>query len=303
MKLISLLYCSITASTNVNAFVISPLATRGLNSFELNAKNPSKTEDVAKKSFSFFGTKAENTNNKKNVSKLKKSNVQSKITPKKKVSAGKKAVTKKKEIPKKKPLSKPNVSLNKVNKKNSSKKVSSVSNEKKNSLPKVQIPDIGLPNPIQLAGTGMQALKPLFALEAKIQANALFVLADLIGAPFRVYADEVRKDLKRITKGKRPVLYTYGLSPFSVEAKRLLEPYDVEIIELGPEWFLLGPKESQIRVALSEISNVAQTSLPHLFVKGESLGGVSSGGRDDEGIVGLEKSGQLSKLLNKRSRK
>merc|ERR1712238_54265 len=71
------------------------LATRGLNSFELNAKRPYRTEDVAKKSFSFFGTKAENTNNKKNVSKLKKSNVQSKITPKKKVSAGKKAITKK----------------------------------------------------------------------------------------------------------------------------------------------------------------------------------------------------------------
>jgi len=234
---------------------------------------------------------------------LKKSNVKSKITTKKKVGAKKITVTKKKEIPKKKLVGKANVSLKIVNKKKSAKKVSSVVNEKKRTLVKAQIPDIGLPNPIQLAGTGMEALKPLFALEAKIQANALFVVADLIGAPFRVYADEVRKDLKRVTKGKRPVLYTYGLSPFSVEAKRLLEPYDVEIIELGPEWFLLGPKESQIRVALSEISPVAQTSLPHLFVKGESLGGVSSGGRDDEGIVGLEKNGQLGKVLNKKSRK
>jgi len=51
---------------------------------------------------------------------------------------------------------------------------------------------------------------------------------------------------------------------------------------------------------LSENSSNEQTSLPHLFYKGESLGGLSTGGRNNSGITGLLKSGDLNKLLPKK---
>lgn len=154
--------------------------------------------------------------------------------------------------------------------------------------------------PIGLAGKGMGLLSPLFKTEAKIQAGALVFAVDIIGAPFRVYPNEIRQETKKRVEGGKPILYTYGLSPFSSEAKAILEPYDVEVEELGPEWFLLGPGGSEKRIVLSELSPNEQTSLPHLFLRGESLGGLSTGGRDDAGIVGLQESGQLDKLFKRK---
>lgn len=157
-----------------------------------------------------------------------------------------------------------------------------------------------IPSPVGLAGTAMGTFAPLFALEAKIQAGVLTGVVDVLGAPFRVYPDEIREQIKKRISSKKPVLYTYALSPFSVEAKNVLENYDVEIIQLGAEWFLLGPGASEKRVALSENSPNEQTSLPHLFFKGESLGGLATGGRNNSGILGLLKSGELDKLLPKK---
>jgi len=157
-----------------------------------------------------------------------------------------------------------------------------------------------IPSPVGLAGTAMGAIAPLFALEAKIQAGVLTGIVDVLGAPFRVYPEEIREQIKRRISSTKPVLYTYGLSPFSVEAKSILDEYDVEVIQLGAEWFLLGPAGSEQRVALSENSSNEQTSLPHLFYKGESLGGLSTGGRNNSGITGLLKSGDLNKLLPKK---
>jgi len=156
-----------------------------------------------------------------------------------------------------------------------------------------------LSGPVGAAGKAMGLLSGLFKLEAKIQAGVGVFAVDIIGAPFRVYPKEIREEVtKRV--GGAPILYTYGLSPFSGEAKSILESYNVEIEELGLEWFLLGPGGSEKRVALSELSPNGQTSLPHLFLRGESLGGLSTGGRDDAGIIGLKESGQLDKLFKKR---
>eukprot|EP00588_Corethron_pennatum_P010599 CAMPEP_0194274406 /NCGR_PEP_ID=MMETSP0169-20130528/7485_1 /TAXON_ID=218684 /ORGANISM="Corethron pennatum, Strain L29A3" /LENGTH=331 /DNA_ID=CAMNT_0039017585 /DNA_START=266 /DNA_END=1261 /DNA_ORIENTATION=+ len=155
-------------------------------------------------------------------------------------------------------------------------------------------------SPVSIAGLAMESLSPLFAIEAKIQAGVLVTVVDFLGAPLRVYPDEIRAETKRRVKSPKPVLYTYGLSPFSGEAKKILEDYDVEIIEVGPEWFLLGPGGSEKRIALSENSPDLQTSLPHFFIKGESLGGLSTGGRNNQGIVGLKRSGELEKLLKKK---
>jgi len=160
-----------------------------------------------------------------------------------------------------------------------------------------ELPDT---SPVGIVGVAMESLSPLFALEAKIQAGVLVNVVDFLGAPLRVYPDEIRKETKKRVSSPKPVLYTYGLSPFSGEAKKILQDYDVEIIEVGPEWFLLGPGGSERRIALSENSPDLQTSLPHFFIKGESLGGLSTGGRNNEGILGLKKTGELEKLLNKK---
>ena len=73
------------------------------------------------------------------------------------------------------------------------------------------------------------------------------------------------------------LIYTYGLSPFSTEAIALLEStgYEFTKVELGLEWFVLGGRESQIRVALGDMAENGATSLPKIFIGGKPLSGAS----------------------------
>merc|ERR1719390_360189 len=88
---------------------------------------------------------------------------------------------------------------------------------------------------IKFAGVGMQALKPIFSLETKLQA---LVLGKLGG----VDVEDVKAELAAAAK-EPCVIYSYGLSPFSTEALALLEETGAkfENRQLGLEWFLLGP--------------------------------------------------------------
>merc|ERR1711918_321541 len=88
------------------------------------------------------------------------------------------------------------------------------------------------------------------------------------------------------------VIITYGLSPFSTEALAVLEATGAkyEKYEIGPEWFLLGAKGSAIRNELGAM--YSQTSMPHIFVGGEAIGGLYSGGPSGSGLSGLMKSGE-----------
>ena len=90
-----------------------------------------------------------------------------------------------------------------------------------------------------------------------------------------------------------------GLSPFSTEAVGVLESTGAkfEKVELGPEGFLLGGKGSAIRNELGVM--YGQTSLPHIFVGGEWIGGLYSGGPSGGGLAGLMKSGELDAMLQK----
>ena len=123
------------------------------------------------------------------------------------------------------------------------------------------------PSPvIKAMANGMTLLKPVFGVEAKVQASVL-------GA--NVNELEVSQEIASEVKSSPVVIYTYGLSPFSAEATAILDATGCEYkkIEVGAEWFLLGGKDSVKRVLLSEFVDNGATSLPKVFVNGECIGG------------------------------
>lgn len=86
-----------------------------------------------------------------------------------------------------------------------------------------------------------------------------------------------KQKLESDIKAAPVVIYTYSLSPFSSEAKSVLDNLEVEYreISLGAEWIPGLIDDSAMRVALFE--KTGQSSLPHIFVDGQSIGGLFSG--------------------------
>jgi len=145
-------------------------------------------------------------------------------------------------------------------------------------------PSVPMPNPIiKLAANGMSLLKPIFSLEANLQAA-------ILGAISNVDKEAIASDIEVLKKENKVLIYTYGLSPFSTEALSILDAsgYEYTNIELGKEWFLLGGEESETRVALSKEVEGGATSLPKVFIGGECIGGCAElaslvqGGEFDE---------------------
>ncbi|CAJ1328592.1 unnamed protein product [Effrenium voratum] len=134
--------------------------------------------------------------------------------------------------------------------------------------------------PLKVASLGMGLLKPIFAAEAKLQALA--------------YDEEaIRAQIAEEVKSAPVVVYTYALSPFCTEAVKLLEELGVEYkeIQLAPEWFLMLGENAAKRAELGEL--YGRTSMPHVFVNGESIGGLMEG----PGLVPLYESGELQSKL------
>ena len=142
---------------------------------------------------------------------------------------------------------------------------------------------------IVAGGKGMSALAPVFNLEADLQAAA-FNLGSYD-------AEEVQAEIQETIKSAPVVIYTYPLSPFSSEAVSLLESTGCkyEEVQLGLEWFALGPKGSATRVELRKLTG--QGSLPHVFIGGEWVGGLATGA--DGGLAGLVERDQLVPKLRK----
>mmetsp|Transcript_1563 Transcript_1563/g.2145 ORF Transcript_1563/g.2145 Transcript_1563/m.2145 type:complete len:178 (+) Transcript_1563:47-580(+) len=140
---------------------------------------------------------------------------------------------------------------------------------------------------ISVAAKGMNLLKPIFKVEAELQAAAL-------GAISSVNKQSVKDEINENKSKNKALIYTYGLSPFSTEAVSILEGtgYDFTQIELGAEWFLLGGRESVTRVALSDEVENGSTSLPKVFIGGKCVGGCSE-------LSDLAKSGELESMLSK----
>lgn len=145
------------------------------------------------------------------------------------------------------------------------------------------------PNPvIKVAANGMSLLKPIFKAEAELQAAVL-------GKIGGVDKDSVSKEIQKNKRQNKVLVYTYGLSPFSTETKAMLDAsgYDYTSIELGPEWFLLGGKGSEARVALSkELGDNGSTSLPKVFIGGKCIGGCSE-------LASIVDEGKLDVLMRK----
>ncbi|KAL9185461.1 hypothetical protein ACHAXT_003238 [Thalassiosira profunda] len=141
------------------------------------------------------------------------------------------------------------------------------------------------------AGKLMKLLSALFKLENKLQAQ-------LLGAEDADYAAAKKKIEETIAKDK-VVVYTYSLSPFSSETLAVLDEVDAdyENVELGLEWFLLDKEKSTIRTELLEMTG--QSSLPHVFINGEHVGGLFTGSADGKwpGLAGLKESGELQKMI------
>jgi glutaredoxin-related protein len=141
-------------------------------------------------------------------------------------------------------------------------------------------------NPIiKVAASGMSLLKPIFGAEAKLQAAILGGSVD---------EDDVIAEIEAEAQANKILIYTYALSPFSTEAVAILESsgYDFEKIELGAEWFLLGPKNSVKRVALSKYAESGATSLPKVFIGGKCIGGCAE-------LSSAVESGEFDELVKK----
>mmetsp|Transcript_61023 Transcript_61023/g.108498 ORF Transcript_61023/g.108498 Transcript_61023/m.108498 type:complete len:216 (+) Transcript_61023:52-699(+) len=131
------------------------------------------------------------------------------------------------------------------------------------------------------ASAFMGLLKPVFAAEAKLQALS--------------YDEEaVRAALLEETKSAPVVVYTYSLSPFCTEATALLDSLGAEYkeVELAPEWFLMLGEGAAKRAELGALFD--RTSMPHIFIGGESIGGLVEG---NPGLVPLYESGELEDRL------
>lgn len=134
---------------------------------------------------------------------------------------------------------------------------------------------LSLDSPLRGASGTLQALKLVFALESKIQAG--------------IYDEsQVRAGILRDILSSTIVIYTYSLSPFSGEAKRILNELGIRYKEivLGPEWFLMIGEGAQKRAELGNM--FGRTSLPQIFVNGNPLGGLYDGnGPGSPGLVPL----------------
>ncbi len=113
-------------------------------------------------------------------------------------------------------------------------------------------------------------LKPVYKAIAPLQAGS----GREDKKEYEAEISSAMNEIKDEVSAHDVVIYTYSLSPFCTEAKGVLDSIGVKYkeISLGAEWvpFLINEDGSRKRVALGEMTG--QTSLPHVFVSGESVG-------------------------------
>ena len=141
-----------------------------------------------------------------------------------------------------------------------------------------------------ISGFITPVLKPIYKVLAPIQAGS----QGDNKAEYQALVDQAKTSIQLEIKSNEVVVYTYALSPFCNEAKSLLNSLNVDFkeISLGKEWIpgLIDKIEGVYkRVALGEMTG--QTSLPHIFVNGQSIGGLY------EGLLSSLENGTFQQML------
>ena len=126
-------------------------------------------------------------------------------------------------------------------------------------------------------------LKPFYSILAPIQAGSYD-------------KDFYLKTIQDEISSSPVVIYTYKLSPFCTEATSVLDGLGVEYkeISLGLEWVpgLIDEGGAEKRATLGSMTG--QTSLPHIFVGGKSVGGLFSG---NPGLIPAVENGSFTRML------
>jgi anaphase-promoting complex subunit 7 len=132
--------------------------------------------------------------------------------------------------------------------------------------------------------------RPLFKTLTPIQAG---FKGEDTAAYDKAIAD-AKGRIKETIESNPVVMYTYKWSPFSVEAKALLDNLNIPYkeISLGKEWIPGLLESPETRAALLEMTG--QSSLPHCFIGGKSIGGIFSG---TPGLVPSLEQGTLRDMI------
>jgi glutaredoxin len=151
--------------------------------------------------------------------------------------------------------------------------------------------------PSALLGAASAVVTPLLSPVYRFQAPAQARVLGLFAGGYDAAA--ARAEVEQTVKSAPVVVYSYPLSPFCTEAIAVLRAAGVpdaklRVVEPGLEWFLLGPAGAATRAALGEM--YGQTSLPHIFIGGQSVGGLYSGAT---GLKALVEDGSLEQRLRK----
>jgi anaphase-promoting complex subunit 7 len=135
--------------------------------------------------------------------------------------------------------------------------------------------------------------KPLLAYLTKLQAGAMSEDSTEYDCGLSKAKAEIESEIQQAPV----VVYTYELSPFSWETKALLDRLGIQYREmsLGKEWFpgFIAEGGSQKRAALLEMTG--QSSLPHVFIRGNWIGGLFDG---KPGLVPSLNDGSFWQMLN-----
>jgi glutaredoxin len=137
------------------------------------------------------------------------------------------------------------------------------------------------------------AARPLFALLAPVQARSSIGESGDYDERIATAWSQVQTQVRSASV----IVYTYDWSPFSFETKALLDNLNVTYTEvsLGAEWIpgLIQEGGSEIRAAFLE--KTGQSSLPHIFIGGQSIGGLFSG---TPGLLPLLEQGNLLNMID-----
>lgn len=147
--------------------------------------------------------------------------------------------------------------------------------------------------PPSAAITSAGKVMPLLGLFFEWEAIAQAFVTNL--GPYDEEA--IQAEIRETISSAPVVMYTYPLSPFSTEAVSVVKSTGCNFknVELGLEWFALGPKGSATRVELRKM--FGQGSLPHIFIGGEWVGGLATGA--EGGLAGLVERDELVQKLKK----